>query len=196
MREGQKRVNVYIPDDLYSRVLTSEYNMTEAVIAGLRKLLEPDTEALENKEDKNIPENTSSLNTELIESLQVQIKTLEDRLSKVPEPSEFTQLQERTEEQKARIEEYKVQVQALNAEITRLKNVLMEVPDPVDLVRLQERNDGLNLVIEEKNKRIEDLTREVTTLNGFAHYFKTAEVKQIEAPATEKKSFISRFKFW
>jgi predicted RNase H-like nuclease (RuvC/YqgF family) len=196
MREGQKRVNVYIPDDLYSRVLTSEYNMTEAVIAGLRKLLDPDTEALENKEDRNIPENTSSLNTELIENLQVQIKTLEDRLSKVPEPSEFTQLQERTEEQKARIEEYKVQVQALNAEITRLKNVLMEAPDPVDLVRLQERNDGLNLVIEEKNKRIEDLTREVTTLNGFAHYFKTAEVKQIEAPATEKKSFISRFKFW
>jgi predicted RNase H-like nuclease (RuvC/YqgF family) len=194
MREGQKRVNVYIPDDLYSRVLTSEYNMTEAVIAGLRKLLEPDTEALENKEDRNIPENTSSLNTELIENLQVQIKTLEDRLSKVPEPSEFTQLQERTEEQKARIEEYKVQVQALNAEITRLKNVLMEAPDPVDLVRLQERNEGLNLVIAEKEKRIEDLTREVTTLNGFAHYFKTAEVKQIEAPAAEKVK--PWWKFW
>jgi predicted RNase H-like nuclease (RuvC/YqgF family) len=194
MREGQKRVNVYIPDDLYSHVLTSEYNMTEAVIAGLRKLLEPDTEVLENKEDRNIPDNTSSLNTELIESLQVQIKTLEDRLSKVPAPSEFTQLQERTEEQKARIEEYNTQVQALNVELARLKKVLMEAPDPVDLVRLQERNDGLNLVIAEKEKRIEDLTREVTTLNGFAHYFKTAEVKQIEAPASEKAK--PWWRFW
>lgn len=43
-------------------------------------------------------------------------------------------------------------------------------------------------MIVEKEKRIEDLTREVNTLNGFAHYFKTAEVKQIEAPAEEKKS--------
>jgi hypothetical protein len=69
MREGQKRVNVYIPDDLYSRVLTSEYNMTDAIIAGLKKLLEPDIEASENKEDSNILDNTSFLNTELIESL-------------------------------------------------------------------------------------------------------------------------------
>lgn len=99
-----------------------------------------------------------------------------------------------TSAQITEIEEYKVQT--LNAEITRLKTVIMEAPDPVDIVRLQERNDGLNLVIAEKEKRIEDLTREVTTLNGFAHYFKTAEVKQIEAPATEKKSLLSRLKFW
>lgn len=93
-----------------------------------------------------------------------------------------------------RIEEYKAQVQTLNAEIKRLQNVVIEAPDPVDLVRLQERNDGLNLVIVEKEKRIEDLTREVTTLNGFAHYFKTAEIKQIEAPAAEKTK--PWWKFW
>jgi len=49
-------------------------------------------------------------------------------------------------------------------------------------------------LIDEKEKRIEDLTREVTTLNGFAHYFKTAEVKQIEAPAAEKVK--PWWKFW
>jgi predicted RNase H-like nuclease (RuvC/YqgF family) len=100
---------------------------------------------------------------------------------------EIPKLKAITEEQKARIEEYKAHVQTLNTEISRLKTVIMEAPDTVDLVRLQERNEGLSLVITEKEKRIEDLTREVTTLNGFAHYFKTAEIKQIEAPATEKK---------
>ena len=63
----------------------------------------------------------------------------------------------------------------------------------MDLVKLQERNEGLNLVIAEKEKRIEDLTREVTTLNGFAHYFKTVEVKQIEAPAAQRKPW---WRFW
>ena len=62
----------------------------------------------------------------------------------------------------------------------------MEAPDPIELVKLQGRNEGLNLLIEEKNKRIEGLTREVGTLNGFAHYFKKVEVKQIEAPIGEK----------
>jgi hypothetical protein len=110
------------------------------------------------------------------------------------ESPEIPGLKTITEEQKAKIEEYKAKVQGLNAEISRLKTVLIEAPDPVDLVRLQERNEGLNLVITEKEKRIEDLTREVTTLNGFAHYFKTTEVRQIEAPATEKVK--PWWKFW
>jgi hypothetical protein len=50
------------------------------------------------------------------------------------------------------------------------------------------------MLIEEKDKRIEDLTREVGTLNGFAHYFKNVDVKQIEAPAAERKK--KWYKFW
>jgi len=76
-----------------------------------------------------------------------------------------------------------------------LQAVIMEAPDPLELARLQERNEGLNLVIAEKEKRIEDLTREVTTLNGFAHYFKNIEVKQIEAPVTAEKKK-AWYKFW
>jgi predicted RNase H-like nuclease (RuvC/YqgF family) len=90
-------------------------------------------------------------------------------------------------EMRGRIEEYKGQVQGLNAEISRLKTVLMEAPDPVDLVRLKERNDGLNLVIEEKNRSIERLEKEVNRLDLFSHYFKSVEVKQIEASVAEKK---------
>lgn len=72
----------------------------------------------------------------------------------------------------------------------------MEAPDPIGLARLQATNNGLNLIVAEKEKRMEDLTREVERLDIFAHYFKNVEVEQIEAPAAEKKSFLSRLKFW
>ena len=81
MREGQKRVNVYIPDDLYSRVLNSEYNITEAIIAGLTKLLEPVREDFDSKTDMSTKEDSSTSSTELIVSLQNQIKILEEQLS-------------------------------------------------------------------------------------------------------------------
>lgn len=69
-------------------------------------------------------------------------------------------------------------------------------PDPGKLAEVRAHFEGLQRLIEEKDERIKDLTREVTTLNGFAHYFKTADTRQIEAPAAEKKSLLSRLKFW
>jgi len=101
--------------------------------------------------------------------------------------------EEKLSELKKQIEDMENSNREKNTEIERLQAVIMEAPDPLELARLQERNEGLNLVIAEKEKRIEDLTREVTTLNGFAHYFKTAEAKQIEAPVEKKKPF---WKFW
>ena len=51
---------------------------------------------------------------------------------------------------------------------------------------MQANKEGLERLLEEKDKRIDDLTRENGTLNGFAHYFKNVEVKQIEAPGAKK----------
>jgi hypothetical protein len=53
-REGKTRINIYLPNTLYSNVLNSEYNITEAIIKGLEKLLEPDTEGFRNSEVKSI----------------------------------------------------------------------------------------------------------------------------------------------
>ena len=157
MREGQKRVNVYIPDDLYSRVLNSEYNMTEAKLAGLNKLLEPVKEDFDSKIDVSTKEESNTSNTERVVSLQNQIKILEERLS--------------------------------------------NSPDPVELAEVRVHLEGINRLIEEKDERIKDLNREigglqkeVDRLDMFAHYFKSTEVKQIEAPATEKKKPF--WKFW
>jgi len=149
MREGQKRVNVYIPDDLYSLVLNSEYNMTEAIITGLTKLLEPVREGVDSKIDVSTKEDSGTSSTELVVSLQNQIKILEEQLSKAP--------------------------------------------DPVELVEVRAHFEGLQKLLEEKtktidilNREVEGLQKEVERLDMFAHYFKSVEVKQIEAPAAEK----------
>jgi len=149
MREGQKRVNVYIPDDLYSLVLNSEYTMTEAIITGLTKLLEPVREGVDSKIDVSTKEDSGTSSTELVVSLQNQIKILEEQLSKAP--------------------------------------------DPVELVEVRAHFEGLQKLLEEKtktidilNREVEGLQKEVERLDMFAHYFKSVEVKQIEAPATEK----------
>lgn len=149
MREGQKRVNVYIPDDLYSLVLNSEYNMTEAIITGLTKLLEPVRKAVDSKIDVSTKEDSGTSSTELVVSLQNQIKILEEQLSKAP--------------------------------------------DPVELVEVRAHFEGLQKLLEEKtktidilNREVEGLQKEVERLDMFAHYFKSVEVKQIEASAAEK----------
>ena len=93
------------------------------------------------------------------------------------------------------IEGYKENIKSLNSEIERLHTVIMEAPDPLELAEMKGNYAGLQRLLDEKDKRIEDLTREVTTLNGFAHYFKSVESKQIEAPAAQKKSK-PWWKFW
>jgi len=171
MPEEKIRVNARIPKSLYDFVCSKYDNISQAINIGLENLKESKTE------DCHTPADSST----------------QDDINPVVH-TDIQALTERTEEQKARIEEYKAHVQTLNTEITRLQNLIMEAPDPIELVKLQERNEGLQRLLEEKDKRIEDLTREVGTLNGFAHYFKNVEVKQIEAPAAERKK--PWYKFW
>jgi DNA repair ATPase RecN len=84
-------------------------------------------------------------------------------------------------------------IKSLALEITSLKESLAISPDPVELAEVRAHFEGLQRLTEEKDKRINDLTREVEglqkeveRLDMFAHYFKSVEVKQIEAPAAEK----------
>lgn len=80
MREGQKRINVYLPDNLYSSVLNSEYkDITTAVIKGLEKLLEPPREDFEQVHT-NTQESSNSLQNELIMSLKNHIASLESQI--------------------------------------------------------------------------------------------------------------------
>ncbi|HZY25495.1 MAG TPA: hypothetical protein VFE71_06685 [Bacteroidales bacterium] len=123
--------------------------MTEAIITGLTKLLEPVREGVDSKIDVSTKEDSGTSSTELVVSLQNQIKILEEQLSKAP--------------------------------------------DPVELVEVRAHFEGLQKLLEEKtktidilNREVEGLQKEVERLDMFAHYFKSVEVKQIEAPAAEK----------
>ena len=194
MAEEKKRINAFVPADLYEQVMSKGYaTITEAIIKGFERLLEPTREDFDRKTDTN-KEDSGTLNTELIVSLQNQIKTLEERLSKAQDPSEFEQLKKRTEEQQSKIEEYKAQAMVLNNEITRLKNIVTEAPDPIDLAVTKKDNEGLKLLLAEREKRIEELYEHKENMSRFADYFRSTEPKLIEAPAAERKK--PWYKFW
>ena len=190
MPEEKRKLNAWIPVSLYSKLENAGYdNVTQALI-----------KALENFDED--PQEDITGYTQDIEGYKQDIEVLTAENIQLKEDIAGYQkdiegsgkdLERIHEGYKRGITGYKENIKSLNTEIERLKNVIIEAPDPLELARLQERNEGLNLVIAEKEKRIEDLTREVTTLNGFAHYFKTAEAKQIEAPVEKKKPF---WKFW
>jgi len=171
MPEEKIRVNARIPKSLYDFVCSKYDNISQAINIGLENLKKSKTE------DCHTPADSST----------------QDDINPVVH-TDIQALTERTEEQKARIEEYKAHVQTLNTEITRLQNLIMEAPDPIELVKLQERNEGLNLLIEEKNKRIEELNQHNENMSAFANYFKSNEPKLLEAPAAEKIK--PWYKFW
>jgi predicted nucleic acid-binding Zn-ribbon protein len=94
-----------------------------------------------------------------------------------------------------------ITINTLQNQINNLEDRLSKAPDPVELAEVRAHFEGLQRLTEEKDKRIIDLTREVEglqkeveRLDMFAHYFKSIEVKQIEAPAAEIKK--PWYKFW
>lgn len=79
MPEEKRRVNAAIDIKLYENVMKLGYTISEAITLGLQRLLEPEREAFEEA-DTNTPDNTSSLNTELLESLKNHVSSLESQL--------------------------------------------------------------------------------------------------------------------
>ena len=70
MTENKKRINAFIPGDLYSKVMQKGYStITEAIIKGFEKLLES---------HENTPDNTNSLDKGLVMSLTVRVEELQD----------------------------------------------------------------------------------------------------------------------
>jgi len=92
------------------------------------------------------------------------------------------------------IQEYENEIQKVQAElrenyakIEELQNEIKKLPHSSEVAA---RLEGMQALLEEKDKRINDLTREAETLNVFAQYFRSSEVKQIEG---EKRKW---WRFW
>jgi Arc/MetJ-type ribon-helix-helix transcriptional regulator len=207
MTEGEmKKVSAWIPIEILTKLEEKGYqNRAEAIRLGLEYLLKES-----NMDDKRTP-------------LESQIEGIRNPMDSIKNPNEehWNPMESHKEDNKNLMESNGIQYEVLKIrneeldrriemertylkrEIERLTDIIDKAPDPVELAEVRAHFEGLRRLLEEKDKRIEDLTREVTTLNGFAHYFKTAEIKQIEAPAADKKShgisfgnplFLSRLK--
>lgn len=164
---SQKKIQCWIPLETWDKIVSLGYTSpTIAVTKAFEKLLEEPIE---------VP--------------------LEDPLVSPENPHVSPEIPGISPEgYKRDIEGYKETIKALNSEIERLQAVIMEAPDPIELVRLQAHNEGLQMVLEERNKRIEELNEHKENMSRLADYFKNVEVKQIEAPAVQKKRPF--WKFW
>ena len=192
---GRHKINCWVPESLWEKVESLGYDSpTKATIAGYEALIEKgnlqdDGKTMENNWERpgnklgNLGNDWEFLGKQL-EEAQLQIKGLEDKLSKSPDPLALAQLRVKSEELEKRNENERTY---LKKEIGRLTIALQESPDPVELVKLQTENEGLKMVLEERNKRIEEISNHYENISSFANHFKSKEPLLIEAPAVEKK---------
>jgi len=136
MRDNQKRLNVYIPEDLYTRVAQSGRTVTEVVIQALESFL-----------DRNSAGQQHAENTEFREVQEARIKELHEQI-KVTD-----------EHQQNRINDLKAQIQALydqlhtkDDQITQLNEVTQK--QAVHIQSLIQENSKLNTKLLPENTKI------------------------------------------
>jgi|SRR5271157_2940254 len=142
MRENQKRINVYIPIDLYVRCTQSGHSLTEAIIKGLELVLTPQ-EVANNTEDKS---DLLELQEARIKELQEQIKIKENQIN----------IKDNDELRQARIDDLKIQVQALYGQMS-IKDEQLHTKD--------EQIEKLNENMHKQAVHIQSLIQENSRLN-------------------------------
>jgi predicted RNase H-like nuclease (RuvC/YqgF family) len=170
--EEKHKINVWIPGSLWKQIGGLGYESpTKATIAAFEALV--------------LKENTGS-NQEGLGSIQEEIRKYQEEIGRCQETI---------------IPNLEKQIIEAQNQVKDIENKLKGAPDPIELADIRARYEGLQVLLEEKDKRINDLTREVEglkdgkkTMEEFAHYFKSSEIKQIEAPAAEKKK--PWYKIW
>ncbi|MGB9131098.1 MAG: hypothetical protein WCB90_00565 [Methanosarcina sp.] len=188
-------ISAKIPTELYDKVQEAikekKYTSnTECIIEGLNLLLRNPTQ--ENTEIES-----------LLQEKEKEIQNMQEEVNR--SKGEIQVLQGEVNRSKEEVnrskEEYTRQIKDIesasrekSAEILRLQKTIQELPDRSEFAELKGLFEGKLQVIEEKDKRIEDLSKEVERLDMFAHYFKNVDIKQIEAPAAEKKKPL--YKIW
>lgn len=175
MPEEKRKINAWIPVSLYNKLETSGYeNVTQALIKAIESF------GKDTKEDTK--EDTKGSNEDIegykqdIAGYQKDIEGYKKDLEKLNQD----------------ISGYKQDIKALNDEIAKLKEGIVKAPDLVEFVQLQARYEGLQEIIREKEEMIHILKQTNETLNTFAHYFKSMEVKQLQEFSTEESKPAAR----
>ena len=205
MTEGEmKKVSAWIPIEILTKLEEKGYqNRAEAIRLGLEYLLKESTMDDNKISLESIQEDIRNPMESIENPKEESRNPMESNKDYKWNPMESNGIQ--SEILKARNEELERRIESernyLKTEIERLTLALQESPDPVELAEVRAHFEGLKRLLDEKDKRIENLNREVEglqkeveRLDMFAHYFKSVEVKQIEAPAAEKAK--PWWRFW
>jgi flagellar capping protein FliD len=127
MTNEKKRINAFVPADLYEQVMSKGYaTITEAIIKGFERLLE-------DEQGTNTRENMLDLNSGLMANCQARIENLEEQL-KVKDDSSHEriedlkeQLKTKDSQQDARIndllDQLKTKDQQLEKKDTQIENL-------------------------------------------------------------------------
>jgi TolA-binding protein len=114
MNEEKRRVNAYITNELYTRVIQSGYGITDAIIRGLECLMSHQGEI---KMDGN--EDILELQEALIRELQDRIKDMQEAM----DPMELGQLRIKSEELEKHNETLKKELESASQREQDLKSM-------------------------------------------------------------------------
>lgn len=187
-QEEKIRVNARVPKNLYDWVCSEYDNVSQAINEGLENLRKSKISVVSYSQEDDIPSSHT-----IAESV---IPTI------IPKPQivihdDIQTLKTITEEQKTRIEDYKIQIKTLFDEIERLRVSLNKSPNPSELAQLQGKYEELekhNLTLREELEKAHQEKDDIKNLyDNYMRQMQTLiQQKAIEAPGENKKWW----KFW
>lgn len=188
MSENKKRINVYIPKEMYIKIDKSEYSLTDAIIKGLDLLFTSSKEYDENENNQDILQLQARIK-DLQNDNGTLIKELEELKNKEPENNNILQLQkskitELQDQIKVKDDQIKVNDGNQNNRIGDLKNNIYLLDN--QLRTKDDQIEKLNENIHKQAVHIQTLIQENSKLNN----------KLLPENTKTKKSFWKSLKFW
>ena len=208
MPEDKRKINCWIPVNLYDKIGSAGYeNTTQAIIAALEKLLEdPGEDTKGSIEDIEGYKQDIEGYLQDIAALTAENTQLKGDLSGYQKDiAGYKQDTEGYKKDLERIQKdlnqditgYKQDIKALQAENVKLKDSLQEAGEPGELLQLRARSEELERHIETLKKELDKAERDKEDLKAtYNNYFLQVQTlinqKAIEAPGNKKKWY----KFW
>ena len=179
MVKGKQRINCYISEELYTRLVQSGRNITEVVIEGIELVLEPPKEVKESSPIEHIPE-VSEVKESIIEALKTRTINLEEQLNSKDTLFENKvrsledQLKVTETSHRDRIEDLKEQFKVKD------ENQLLRIAD------LKEQISSLHDQLRIKDEQIKERDSNIKSLTTITES-QAKSYRLIEAPVAERK---------
>ncbi len=185
MREKKTRISCYIPDELYTKMVNTERNITEIVIHGIERELETTGEEKESSPIECIVPEVLEAKDSLIQSLEVHTNDLNKRIESLEE-----QLKTKDTGYQSIIENLEDQLKAKDAgcldRIEDLKEQLKVKDSQLEIIdsRMEDRLMSLEEQLRVKDSHLENKDGQLE--KQAVHIQTLISQKAIEAPGAKK----------